>query len=187
MVRLELSFGSEFTAAWTLVNSPDAGLLGRTTTAPVGGDVRDPRRSSCCRGLAEARRPTASVARMVLRERVSIFEAERCTIYVASDKRRSYRQMAWGQMMRRRGNMGISKRRRSEGGPLKVQSSSYFWLLLLSRAGLQMRQCVGQRKGQWGLRAIWSTLQNSKLDVVYSSLQWQGCCDTDRGRRKHVI
>ena len=129
MVLLELSFGSEFTAAWMLVNSPDAGLLGRTTTAPEGGDVRDPRRSSCCRGLAETSRPTASVAKMVLRERASIFEAEKWVVHVAWDKWCSYRRTVWNQMIRLGGNMGISKRC-SKDGPLGVQSSSYFWILL---------------------------------------------------------
>jgi len=43
ILRGEPSFGNEFTAAWTLVNSPDAAPLGLTTTAPYGGDVIDAR------------------------------------------------------------------------------------------------------------------------------------------------
>jgi hypothetical protein len=41
-LREDPSFGREFTAAWMLVNSPEAAPLGFTTTAPEGGDVRDP-------------------------------------------------------------------------------------------------------------------------------------------------
>ena len=59
IVLLELSFGSEFTAAWMLVNSPEPGLLGRTTTAPDGGDVREPRFSST--GLADASKLNANI------------------------------------------------------------------------------------------------------------------------------
>jgi hypothetical protein len=58
IVLLELSFGSDLTAAWMLVNSPEPGLLGRTTTAPDGGDVREARFSST--GLAEASKPSAN-------------------------------------------------------------------------------------------------------------------------------
>jgi len=55
MERDELSLGSEFTAAVTVLNSPDAAELARTTIAPVGGEVR-----AAARAAGHIERMTAS-------------------------------------------------------------------------------------------------------------------------------
>jgi hypothetical protein len=41
MERDELSLGNEFTAAMTVLNSPEDVVLERTTIAPGGGEVRE--------------------------------------------------------------------------------------------------------------------------------------------------
>lgn len=43
MTAGDILFGREFTAAWMLVNSPEAAPLGLTTIAPLGGYVRESR------------------------------------------------------------------------------------------------------------------------------------------------
>lgn len=51
MTAWDISYGREFTAAWTLVNSPEVASLGLTTIAPLGGYVREPRAERV--GIAE--------------------------------------------------------------------------------------------------------------------------------------
>jgi hypothetical protein len=66
IVRVELSFGSEFTAAWTVLNSPLNVPDPRTTTAPEGGVVREARFSS---GLAPPHKITEK--RLAARKRAT--------------------------------------------------------------------------------------------------------------------
>ena len=46
MERDELSLGSEFTAAMTVLNSPDAVDTARTTIAPEGGEMSEAARAA---------------------------------------------------------------------------------------------------------------------------------------------